>query len=101
VHCANGLPLQWLSPSELERARHISAFQPEAKPGEAFSPIGAGGLPAKSGRPVVGGGVAGEQAGYERGWIFGSEETVFTEIGLPPAAQSEWRGAAVGARMGC
>jgi hypothetical protein len=50
---------------------------------EAFSPIGASGLPAKSGRPVVGGGVAGEQAGTEGGWILGPEETMLTGILLP------------------
>jgi hypothetical protein len=63
VHYSNGLPLLWLGPSRSERARPISAIWPDAEPGEAFSPVGTGGLLAKSGRPLVGGGVAGEQAG--------------------------------------
>jgi hypothetical protein len=52
-------------------------------------------LPAKSGRPVVGGGVAEEQAGYEGGWLLGTKEEVLTGIGLPTAAQSEQWGATV------
>jgi hypothetical protein len=51
------------NPYGSERARPTSVFWPEAGPGEVFSPVGTGGLPAKSGRLVVGGGVAGERAG--------------------------------------
>jgi hypothetical protein len=54
-HCALGLLLHWLGPSGSERAQPISAFWPEAKTGEVFSPIGAGGLSVESGRPVDGG----------------------------------------------
>jgi hypothetical protein len=55
VHCAYGLLLQSLGPSGSERVRPISAFRPRQ------NPVGQ--------RPVVGSGVAREQASYEGGGL--------------------------------
>jgi hypothetical protein len=60
---ARPIAAQQAGPSRSERAQPIIAFRPEAEPGKGFCPIGTGGLPAKSGLPMVGGGVAGEQGG--------------------------------------
>jgi hypothetical protein len=77
VHCSNGLPLPWFGRSGSERARPILAFRPEAEPGEAFSPIGIDGLPAKSGLPRAGGqwwsgrGASRQGGGIEGGGLTG------------------------------
>jgi hypothetical protein len=55
-------------------ARPTLVFQLEAEPGEVFSLVGIGDLSAKSGRPVVGGGVVGEQAGRGTDRIGGRRE---------------------------
>jgi hypothetical protein len=71
VHCAYGLLLQSLGPSGSERVRPILAFRPrqnQGRPSPASAPTACRQNPVGQ-RPVVGSGVAREQASYEGGGL--------------------------------
>jgi hypothetical protein len=72
---AVGLAYRGAQPAWLATAQPTWAFWPEAKSSGALSPIGTGGLPAKSDQAVVVGAVVEEQApamgallGFRRRW---------------------------------